>query len=92
VGITSIHVDFDGEGDSGQINGVLALAGDQPGQLPATKAGRITTVPKLGDLFAGCQQAKIAGLLQGSECEVTIAILTDDDSPVNLIGTGPRIK
>jgi hypothetical protein len=37
AGITSIHVEFDGEGDSGQINGVLALAGDQPTQLPATK-------------------------------------------------------
>jgi hypothetical protein len=37
AGITSIHVDFDGEGDSGQINGVSALAGDQPTQLPATQ-------------------------------------------------------
>jgi hypothetical protein len=37
AGINSIHVDFDGEGDSGQINGVLALTGDQPTQLPATK-------------------------------------------------------
>ena len=37
AGITSIHVDFDGEGDSGQINGVLALAGDQPIKLPATR-------------------------------------------------------
>jgi hypothetical protein len=37
AGITSIQVDFDGEGDSGQINGVSALAGDQPAQLPATQ-------------------------------------------------------
>jgi hypothetical protein len=37
AGITSIHVDFDGEGDSGQINGVLVLAGNQPVQLPATQ-------------------------------------------------------
>ena len=36
AGITSIHVDFDGEGDSGQINGVSVRAGDQPAQLPAT--------------------------------------------------------
>jgi hypothetical protein len=30
AGITVINVEFDGEGDSGQINGVSALAGDQP--------------------------------------------------------------
>jgi hypothetical protein len=36
AGITSIHVDFDGEGDSGQINGVSVRAGDQPAQLPGT--------------------------------------------------------
>jgi hypothetical protein len=37
TGITSIHVEFDGEGDSGQINGVSACAGDQQAQLPATQ-------------------------------------------------------
>ena len=37
AGITLINVEFDGEGDSGQINSVCALAGDQQGQLPATK-------------------------------------------------------
>jgi hypothetical protein len=37
AGITSIQVEFDGEGDSGQINGVSAFAGDQPADLPATK-------------------------------------------------------
>jgi len=37
AGITIINVDFDGEGDSGQINGVSALAGDQPADLPATR-------------------------------------------------------
>jgi len=46
----------------------------------------------LWNRFAGRQQAKIAGLLQGSECEVTIAILTDDDSPVHLIGTRAWIE
>ena len=46
----------------------------------------------LGNRFARCKQAKIAGLLQGSECEVTIAILTDDDSPVHLIGTRAWIE
>jgi len=34
--ITSIHVDFDGEGDSGQINGVVAFRGDDPATLPNT--------------------------------------------------------
>jgi len=37
AGITVINVEFDGEGDSGQLNGVCALAGDQPAQLPATQ-------------------------------------------------------
>jgi len=37
AGITIINVEFDGEGDSGQINAVCALAGDQQAQLPATK-------------------------------------------------------
>ena len=37
AGITSIQIEFDGEGDSGQINGVSAFAGDQPTELPATK-------------------------------------------------------
>jgi len=37
AGITVINVEFDGEGDSGQLNGVCALAGDQQAQLPATK-------------------------------------------------------
>jgi hypothetical protein len=35
AGITTIHVEFDGEGDSGQINGVSARAGDDAVQLPA---------------------------------------------------------
>lgn len=34
--ITSIHVDFDGEGDSGQINGVAAFYGDESATLPST--------------------------------------------------------
>ena len=34
AGITSIHVEFDGEGDSGQINGVAAFCGDEPAELP----------------------------------------------------------
>ena len=33
---TSIHVDFDGEGDSGQINGVAAFCGDVSATLPTT--------------------------------------------------------
>lgn len=37
AGITCIRVEFDGEGDSGQISGVSALVGDQPAQLPATR-------------------------------------------------------
>ncbi len=42
--ITSIHVDFDGEGDSGQINGVAAFCGDEPATLPNTTVA-IQTVP-----------------------------------------------
>ena len=34
--ITEVHVDFDGEGDSGQINGVAAFTGNQPAALPKT--------------------------------------------------------
>jgi hypothetical protein len=37
AGITVINVEFDGEGDSGQINGVSAFAGNQPAELPATQ-------------------------------------------------------
>jgi hypothetical protein len=36
AGITTIHVEFDGEGDSGQINGVAAFCGDEPATLPNT--------------------------------------------------------
>ena len=36
AGITSIHVDFDGYGDSGQINGVAASSGDASAELPQT--------------------------------------------------------
>jgi hypothetical protein len=36
AGITSIHVEFDGCGDSGQINGVAAASGDDPAELPQT--------------------------------------------------------
>ena len=57
-----------------------------------TAKGRRLSASALGDLLARRQQAKIAGLLQWSECEVTIAILTDDDSPVHLIGTRAWIE
>ena len=36
TGITSMHVEFDGYGDSGQINGVAASSGDAPAELPQT--------------------------------------------------------
>ena len=36
LGVTTIVVDFDGEGDSGQINSVAAFVDDQPFQLPKT--------------------------------------------------------
>ena len=36
TGITSIHVEFDGYGDSGQINGVAPSSGDDPAELPQT--------------------------------------------------------
>ena len=34
AGITSVHADFDGCGDSGQINDVTARAGDQTAEFP----------------------------------------------------------
>jgi len=37
AGITSINVEFDGEGDSGQIHDISAKAGDQAVDLPAAK-------------------------------------------------------
>ena len=36
AGITSIHVEFDGYGDSGQINGVAASSGNAAAELPQT--------------------------------------------------------
>ena len=36
AGITELTIDFDGEGDSGQIDGVGARAGDTPVTVPAT--------------------------------------------------------
>jgi hypothetical protein len=37
AGITIINVEFDGEGDSGQIDGISAKADKQEAQLPTTK-------------------------------------------------------
>ena len=34
AGITSVLVHFDGSGDSGQIEGIDATAGDQPAEIP----------------------------------------------------------
>src|SRR3954453_1697142 len=34
AGITSVHAEFDGSGDSGQINDVTACAGDQTAEFP----------------------------------------------------------
>ena len=36
AGITALTIDFDGEGDSGQIDGIGARAGDTPVTVPAT--------------------------------------------------------
>lgn len=36
AGITAVHVDFDGEGDSGQINDIIAFIGDARAELPRT--------------------------------------------------------
>ena len=36
AGITSVTVEFDGEGDSGQIESVIACAGESPAELPQT--------------------------------------------------------
>lgn len=35
--ITEVRVDFDGEGDSGQINGVAAFRGEEATDLPKTR-------------------------------------------------------
>jgi hypothetical protein len=42
--ITTIHVEFDGEGDSGQIYGVVAFSGHESATLPNTTIA-IRTVP-----------------------------------------------
>ncbi len=52
----------------------------------------VASASALGDVSTRCQEAKLAGLLQWSECEVTIAILTDNDSPVHLIVTRAWIE
>ncbi len=44
AGVTAVVVDFDGEGDSGQINGVVALRGGDHIALPATKVA-VRVVP-----------------------------------------------
>jgi hypothetical protein len=36
AGLTRVTVEFDGEGDSGQINGMTAHAGEAPAELPST--------------------------------------------------------
>lgn len=36
AGITNVHVEFDGEGDSGQIHGLTAFSGEDPAPLPDT--------------------------------------------------------
>lgn len=36
AGITSVHAEFNGEGDSGQIDDILAYAGDNPIDFPST--------------------------------------------------------
>ena len=35
AGIATVLVDFDGEGDSGQLDGIVAFTGDNPVPLPA---------------------------------------------------------
>jgi hypothetical protein len=36
AGLTRVAVEFDGEGDSGQINGITAHAGEAPAEFPST--------------------------------------------------------
>jgi uncharacterized protein DUF6878 len=36
AGVTTVTVEFDGEGDSGQIESVIACSGDSPAELPET--------------------------------------------------------
>jgi len=44
AGITEVRIDFDGEGDSGQINDVAAFRGEEPAELP-TATVTIQTIP-----------------------------------------------
>ena len=36
AGLTRVTVEFDGEGDSGQINDITAYTGESPAELPST--------------------------------------------------------
>ena len=47
VNITAVHVEFDGAGDSGQINSVAAFIGDDVATLPNTTVA-IQTVHSVG--------------------------------------------
>ena len=48
--LTRVTVEFDGEGDSGQINGMTAHAGEAPAELPSTSLTLHQASHKGGDL------------------------------------------
>ena len=53
--VTEVRVDFDGEGDSGQINGVAAFCGQQAAELPRTPVA-IKTVSWQSDEIVTTEQ------------------------------------
>jgi hypothetical protein len=63
AGITSVHVTFDGSGDSGQIEEIGAVSGDQPRDFPA---GMVI----LGRAYWGRSEADLV------ECSVYQAVET----------------
>jgi hypothetical protein len=50
VGLTRVTVEFDGEGDNGQINGITAHAGEAPAGLPSTSLNLHRAPQDGGDL------------------------------------------
>jgi hypothetical protein len=51
AGLTLVEVEFDGEGDSGQIEGIYAYAGDARAELPESsltlhQAAQIKAIPE----------------------------------------------
>jgi len=50
LNITEVRVDFDGEGDSGQINGAAAFRGEEAAELPKTPVSIQTVSWQSGEI------------------------------------------